>query len=60
MRVIVVYRMWLYLFPNTFYMVSNTKNKSSENLNFHPILGTNFTYGRYSKHAVWEGQIPCP
>ena len=43
MRVILVYKMYLYLLVNTFYMVSNTKIKSSENLNLHPIIGTNYT-----------------
>ena len=52
MRGISVYRMWLYLLANTFYMVSNTKTKSSKNLNFHPILSMNYTYGHYSIHAV--------
>ena len=42
MRIILVYRMWLYLLANTFYVVSNTKNKRSENPNFHYILGIDF------------------
>ena len=43
MRVILAYKMYLYLLVNTFYMVSKTKIKSSENFKFHHILGTNYT-----------------
>ena len=49
MRIIWVYRMWLYLLANTFYVVSNTKNKRSENPNFHHILGIDFLYMPYGK-----------
>ena len=41
MRIILVYRMWLYLLANTFYVVSNTKNEMYKSLNFHRILGIN-------------------
>ena len=36
----------VYLLANTFYMVSNTKNKNSENLNFHQICCINYEYDR--------------
>ena len=39
-------------------MVSNMKNKSSENLNFHQILGINYAYNRYYIHAVWDRHFP--
>ena len=41
-RIILVYRIWLCLFGNTFYVVSKKTNKRSETLNFHHILGINF------------------
>ena len=53
MRVILVYKMYLYLLVNTFYLVSKTKIKSSENLKFHPILGTNYT--QYGENAATKG-----
>ena len=56
MRVILVYKMYLYLLVNTFYMVSNTKIKSSENLSFHPILGINYT--QCGENAATKG-ISC-
>ena len=51
-----MYKMYFYLLVNTFYIVSNTKNKSSENLNFHPILGIN--YAQCGENAATKG-ISC-
>ena len=53
MRIILVYEIYLYLLVNTFYMVSNTKNKCSESLNFHPILSINYTHSlqQYGENA---------
>ena len=51
-----MYKMCLYLLVNTFYMASNTQNKSSENLNFHPILGINYT--QCGENAATKG-ISC-
>ena len=51
-----MYKMYLYLLVNTFCMVSNTQNKSSENLNFHPILGINYT--QCGENAATKG-ISC-
>ena len=51
-----MYKMYLYLLVNTFYMVSITQNNSSENLNFHPILGIN--YIQCGENAATKG-ISC-
>ena len=51
-----MYKMYLYLLVNTFYMVSNTQHKSADNLSFHPILGINYT--QCGENAATKG-ISC-